>query len=470
MYGFKCSFEPTLQMDQIRHQRVQRAFINAAFGSPLTRKLPNEILIEILSYLIDDVRRFALRSSERIRLTPRTGKIPLHRSSIWATHVLIDGVKYVKALSNFPLIGFYMIYNHRGSPTVNTVYTLQDHLGVRKLVFGNNANPPTNQNTDPGAWWYSKEWIDESRLWALSDGVKIRRIESGRFDEIKPQLLFPELILSTKLHSYCQIPLFTREGQRCRFVPLMMNGPDVTGYSFCWCKGSLIDIKVQRIGESYDIYRDADALLGDPIWGIGTLSGFMTNNNHYVFVGQAHDYLTVPYNETKVCVLDDKPQNIYLGHSVQGFQVPRIDGHQLLSLCGNIVSFAPLAGIRKIVPCQGEIPVFKRKIITGLLLEYFDGFRATLGHFRFDLAFAERQELNAPPEGFKSLYLGKANGKEPSSKDMPPFAVAITTSPPASRTREPEIDSREEIKLTDGDAMFRSDMLDFRMALSVSMS
>ncbi|KAK3988527.1 hypothetical protein QBC44DRAFT_101266 [Cladorrhinum sp. PSN332] len=171
--------------------------------------------------------------------------------SVWARYVSIEGVEYIEALSNWPGPGFYRIFDPRSLPNVNAVYVLEDHLGVRILVCANDSNPPTNEKINPGSWWrLCPGWNGKSQLYASSDGLKIRRVKLG--SRAGSEVLCPELVGSSKFQLFHDsfFKLWPIIADRdCKLLPFRINGPDVTGYSFCWFQG-LIHMQVHRKGPS----------------------------------------------------------------------------------------------------------------------------------------------------------------------------------------------------------------------------
>jgi hypothetical protein len=92
------------------------------------------------------------------------------------------------------------------------------------------------------------------------------------------------------------------------------------------------------------------------------------------------------------------------------------------------LSCAPIAGIREIAVCRDRRFDWA---ITGLLLDYYDGSRSCLGHFRFDSAV--RPGYSLPPGGIEALYICKR------SRNRFNPAVAIATSLPDPRLGEESV-------------------------------
>jgi hypothetical protein len=77
---------------------------------------------------------------------------------IWAKYVCIDGIRYLAALSNDedgagP--NSYKLVDADRASRSSALYVLEDHLGIRHLVFvapGESARLPSFDNAKPGPW------------------------------------------------------------------------------------------------------------------------------------------------------------------------------------------------------------------------------------------------------------------------------------------------------------------------------
>lgn len=127
------SYEPTVAEDQRRVSRIQLLLgrrLQAVYG-----QLPTEICLMIAGEL---VREFAAMATGELwgnlpgGEEPGCSLIPITRN-VRAQYIYLDGVRYVKSLS-IRAQGD-LILNSTTSSVIDTIHVLEDHLGIRQIVF-----------------------------------------------------------------------------------------------------------------------------------------------------------------------------------------------------------------------------------------------------------------------------------------------------------------------------------------------
>jgi hypothetical protein len=119
----------------------------------LARQLPYELCEMIAThclreYAIDSIKNFYHSNSGTGSFFRGNVAQP-----IWARYASLDGVAYIVALSNEPT-GIDVAPVPMPDGAVTTVYTAEDHLGVRDVLFSSFHNEPQAlAQSTPGLWW-----------------------------------------------------------------------------------------------------------------------------------------------------------------------------------------------------------------------------------------------------------------------------------------------------------------------------
>ncbi|KAJ4328448.1 hypothetical protein N0V84_001132 [Fusarium piperis] len=183
--------------------------------------------------------------------------IAIAKYPMWARYVLFDGVAYVAELSNlrFPK-GVTAILVPRTSK-IDTLYVAQDHLGIRRVMFGNSEKAP-QVSPEPGLWWWASSFHPSGQLRSHSDGIKLRKLSTvsdGITEELKPGQMWA---IPQPLKKQLRIH---RGGYRYRiprFTFFECNHPDIVGYSACWYKTVRV-IYPHFPGEDMSFYKETAA-------------------------------------------------------------------------------------------------------------------------------------------------------------------------------------------------------------------
>lgn len=162
------SFEPCESEKRRRRDWIQRAL--AVKLMKTWARLPLEIWWAVARLL---ARECATSTITETWLAHRSSSCFIDvSSSLWARYILIEGVFYVADLSNSPShgSGCIQIFDASKMPPADTLYVLDDHLGIRQILFARSDNPaklPT-LDTKPGLWWRTIS-ISSHKFQAKSD-------------------------------------------------------------------------------------------------------------------------------------------------------------------------------------------------------------------------------------------------------------------------------------------------------------
>jgi hypothetical protein len=159
-------FEPMPWQDRQRYHRIKQLL--AARLQLVCPALPVELRLMVARHL---VRPCAVSTIEALWAVRQSFDCCVDTSkSVWASYVHIDGIRYVAALSNEPGLDFRRVLDADRVPRVGTVYILEDHLGIRQLVFaafGERVELPSFGHAKQALWWralptYPKQLVGKS--------------------------------------------------------------------------------------------------------------------------------------------------------------------------------------------------------------------------------------------------------------------------------------------------------------------
>lgn len=103
------------------------------------------------------IRELAITIIDGAWQTRRSSNCEIDTSlAVWACFIPIEGVAYIAKLSNSPgdgagISGRGVKILEAGQSDLRTVYVLEDHLGIRKLVFS--RKHPLPSTAQSGLWW-----------------------------------------------------------------------------------------------------------------------------------------------------------------------------------------------------------------------------------------------------------------------------------------------------------------------------
>ncbi|KAK4204927.1 hypothetical protein QBC40DRAFT_74899 [Triangularia verruculosa] len=277
-------YEQLPSYDLKRRKRVQEVI--AAKLRIIWSFLPYEICLMISQHLVREytIGRFDALWPSRRRIASSKDQLWM-RKPIWALYIDIGGVEYIYDLKQTDETDKY---KHGGeqrdyrqildpaTSTADTLYVLEDHLGVRSMVLSNSQDRKIHDHSTPavsedGTWW---RVISPLPPWLYMDydDLKLRKVY--------PETPFthPDLLWSVQVSpsrpetgplGFHNMAQFKREEPPLtvfQMVPFQINGPDITGYSFCWSDGFLY-LHTHHEGDGVpDIYRNIDNTVKSAVW------------------------------------------------------------------------------------------------------------------------------------------------------------------------------------------------------------
>ncbi|KAM3541867.1 hypothetical protein ARSEF1564_005235 [Beauveria bassiana] len=162
------SCEPPVSEDRRRaywHRKCFVTTLSTLFRHTTLSPIPELLLHMIAAYCVQNrAAQFTvligLKSTES-HPEERTGTIDASKD-IWMTQTCFEGYKYVKSLANEePMCGI-LLREKNADEAAATIYVAEDHLGVRKILFGESGKLAAEER--PGVWWRTIRG-DASILW-----------------------------------------------------------------------------------------------------------------------------------------------------------------------------------------------------------------------------------------------------------------------------------------------------------------
>ncbi|KAK0672683.1 hypothetical protein QBC41DRAFT_379482 [Cercophora samala] len=272
--AMEFSFEP-MPLYDLRRRKKAEELIARKLGA-IWSFLPHEICLMIAPYLVQEytIGRLHALSSSRCRSASPSKQLDTS-NTVWARYINIGGIEYVHNLSNKKQEHYRKVFNPATSPDVDLLYVLEDPLGVRSLIFSNSKEKklqPTSVSacTETGEWWRVITLCSPT-LEIEHDGIKVRRIHTASSPNIAHELwpvpIHPEEIAALKVHKMTETTPNEPRHETLQIFQFQINGPGVTGYSFCWSNGFLF-FYTHHEGEDIPVnmYRDCDQMFDIPLW------------------------------------------------------------------------------------------------------------------------------------------------------------------------------------------------------------
>ncbi|WAO87070.1 Hypothetical protein NCS54_00436500 [Fusarium falciforme] len=238
------SYEPP-KSDERRRRELVRFRLQQALKRNLGR-LPTEVWDYVAKDLVCEFATVAIPVVE-----PKTVFTIDPLEAVWAKYVDIDGVKYVKSVSNEHKPGDRLLWDKPKSPTGHVVYIAEDHLGINEIT-----NHPeftqSAQSKGVSSWWRTVPAEDSSTIGFKTDGVKLRSFSAtALLPEVKwPYPMPPDEINGMSLY-------YTMLDREAKLIPVDINAPDTIGYSVGWHYGCVY-LHAHKRGESLDFYHELD--------------------------------------------------------------------------------------------------------------------------------------------------------------------------------------------------------------------
>lgn len=304
------NYSPMLSEDTRRDQRTRRVLADRLprMFRHVKAKLPPEIWRMVVDYGGDDfVRWCAVETAREIWITGCTGDELFSLSKgIWAHYIFIDGVRYVQRLTyaepDYDNNGVMKVPDGRTCVEIlaplakrssaqreeKVLYVLEDHLGIRQLVFANPDDDLSKLSVgnirDP--WWRTVDFTEGDMLSTRTDGAKLRIVDGpperyrgnmsleSMWPVLWPVPTSPSAITAIRFGVVPFSKPTESSGPRIgRHIKSMTcNAPDTTAYSAIQCETGLVGLYAHRESDDTSpgalsrMYSDAHAQVSDSTW------------------------------------------------------------------------------------------------------------------------------------------------------------------------------------------------------------
>ncbi len=165
------SFDPAPSDEKRRRDRIKLLLGNRL--SDIYGRLPLELWLSVAEELIYE----CAISMAQILWQDRSSvdcEVDISRG-VWVRYICIDGARYIADLSNTakPGSGSTEVLSLCNVSEINVLYSLEDHLGIRRLVFSSRkdeAELPSFRGNEKGSslWWQTIP-LGSKELEAISD-------------------------------------------------------------------------------------------------------------------------------------------------------------------------------------------------------------------------------------------------------------------------------------------------------------
>ncbi|RSL92063.1 hypothetical protein CEP52_014044 [Fusarium oligoseptatum] len=420
LHATEYSFEPDASEEERRHRWTIALLADRM--SKMHLPVPTELRFLIAQHLVPECATAAAQQAWHDRCS-RDSDVDLSLD-IWAEYAYIDGIRYISYISNQAVetCTARQIQVAGGRPAT-ALYVLEDHLGIRELVFGVETEHRPTTRSKSGLWWRTVP-LTSGRLKIKSDGLKLRHVLSTPAVSNKlwrlPMTL-PELrdlrFLTFSPDNALKINMF-------RMVPLTLNDPDVIGYSVCWGK-TLMTLHAHRVGEDLSFYKDFSAAYPRAAWIHIPMSSGERISEIWGRRGKIHDHMglllrtnkarqtaiglpisprlllqngRINPSWTQLCDLPETPNRLFFSLSRLGVHLlstkemrnpnatlsmpTPMSCPKTLGILDYFYSAASLEEVVEVTPCRVKLAT--HSLISGLIFQYANGERACVGDIRLD--------------------------------------------------------------------------------------
>ncbi|KAF4955359.1 hypothetical protein FGADI_4603 [Fusarium gaditjirri] len=436
----RYSYEPSVDEDERRREWILN-HLHRIMSEKFTN-LPPEILLMVNKHL---VLHYAIASLSHVSQSSQCTIEP--SKDVWATHVDLDGIKYVASLSNTPKPGSRLLWKEFEGQGEKYLFISEDHLGIRKIV--NDPGAFAMEHGSSGCW---RTLPITSKVLSFSgDGLKLRSFAAAPLNPTIcwPYPMAPDALKNMTYHVTKDSSSSLGMNIEARMVALEFNEPKITGYSACWYKDQLVDLRTHKTEESLAFYRELDEMAThklskenadasttnpSPHWTYHPLSPGELVEQVWLRTMKEADEKDTPEderrpktpdtaNETAVVLVTNQSRTLTMGRSssphnkwkciaeepmntpMRVYFSPRLGGISLFASSTvegsdkepSPAGLAPgsesdpvetsevsLDAVREVQICREKSQ--KGDSISGLLFRYKDGSRACVGRFRFDHA------------------------------------------------------------------------------------
>ncbi|KAF5663916.1 hypothetical protein FDENT_13007 [Fusarium denticulatum] len=259
----------------IRRTQWIKQTIATDLRQALGGRLPEEIYQHIASFC---VRERACRLLKDLWLdhgTPNNHIIQAlyiaRYTSVWAQHVEVEGLRYVKSLSTrrvtqqdtlvFKARFKKSSANNRLEAFLN-IYYIQDHLGIRDIIITENEELPALKMESGLSWAVHRRQKTPFRFTSRDDHIKLRSLAIHH--TMRPDFTYQTRnwgVLPGNFGSFPRIPLATKSYSPDRLYfesvrAVDWNSPDTCGYSFYVEQDLIRGIVSNKLGDPEPRKRD----------------------------------------------------------------------------------------------------------------------------------------------------------------------------------------------------------------------
>ncbi|OBS24145.1 hypothetical protein FPOA_04692 [Fusarium poae] len=441
-------FEPTVHEQHRRFTHIKH-FLAQRLDAMFQVKLPTEILDIIAQMLVHECATI----TNQERSVGRTEEHELIRldSAVYATYSVVDGLRYVKSLTNFPVPDRdgYALLSKEGQ-TLNRLYIAHSYRGVRAIKLCPSNVSMSGPCPITGCYW--RNIPDVERIVIHDNGLMIRGIDVLR--EPRHRSISDDTHWANLEHPSDIIDLqnlgegLSLDNSDVRMASFDCNAEGITGYTVVTDGHRTATVHAHRSGEKAKFYDEIDYSwpCGFFIYmpldegeylaeicrhhgkdpnsdekGSGSLV-FVTNKGRAILFGAAlslvditafHKLATLSPNGSQIYINDwtydfiDEIRYIAFSQGLVPLEeqpIPSCLVPDFPSACTKtngpwFKSSCSMTGISEITLCRNTS--LAHKPIIGMLLYYDNGHRECLGRFRFDKTLETlRLDMNT------DLYVG----------------------------------------------------------------
>ncbi|KAH8680165.1 hypothetical protein BGZ61DRAFT_535247 [Ilyonectria robusta] len=420
------SYQP-LEIDRERRHKHMVGLITSRIQATY-RRLPTEVWRMVAEHLVPFYAIAALLSLSEIESYREIDAC----AKAWATYVNIDGIRYVRTISNTPIPKGEVVWDAVSPGMRDVLYLVEDHLGIRQVTTNPGAPQFPNERLK-STWWRSVP-LEQRQANLCTDGYKLRAIRSSwhRMEGLWPEPISPP---QYGLQSF----LFQWPLPYARLIPLELNNPNVIGYSACW-RGSLISLHSHRLNEDAEFFHEIGYPEDGPVWTFLAMNpgktvteiwrrddpeffasaiAFRTNTGRTMIGGQVVSYLLKHLHRwVRIARFPEKgTSRMFFEYSASGIHMMSIPLQKRFDEVGpcptetafalgmfitsgpEFHSSASLEDVVEVVLCESDDDAPPR--ITGLLFRYKNGNHASVGSFR---PRRDATQLSVPPNS-SALFL-----------------------------------------------------------------
>ncbi|KAL2686774.1 hypothetical protein Neosp_004316 [[Neocosmospora] mangrovei] len=411
------SFQPSPRLERARRRWL---LDELASGLQTSLPLPTELRRAVARHLIQEFV-VAKNTSQSLGDQVAVSNVSV-ASAITETYTTFEGQRYLKSVRNAPV-------SDESWVPPEMVHVAEDHAGIRQVIL---ANDPITVSDTPGVWWKSfsvyKPGASVHFHSDSSKGIKLRYLSyqdyhgRGKTTRCLPSFSLPrdpEFALYRYLFSHGPT---TEPRQMSLF---RHNEPDITGYSIC-CDPDVLALHThRRFDDDLSCYESTPENAAwiympikkderiDRIWvrrnrisNDQKALAFEMNSGRLLFFGH---HKTWALDEHKyqwtllLSLVNERVLTLLFFDTLMPFCIRELgfDTPSLSLPSTPVLTSAPLShpadpeflnnphwscalveDVVEVVPCRQTVK--GETMITGLLLYYSDGNKASLGHMRLD--------------------------------------------------------------------------------------